>query len=68
MIESTVIRFEASDIEPAIDDDLGLLVMQTTQDGRVAIHMRRDVFVSLFERMQIALGDKASRATPQSDD
>ena len=60
MTEPTVIRFEATDIDPDLTDDHALLVMETAENGRVAIHMQRTVFVALFERMQ-------TRAPPRSD-
>lgn len=55
MTKPTVIRFEATDIDPTVSDDLGLLVMETVDDGRIAIHMQRSVFVALFEQMRVAL-------------
>lgn len=55
MIEPTVIRFEATDVDPTVSDEFALLAMDTVSDGRVAVQMRRSVFVALFERMQQAL-------------
>ncbi|MGE0749172.1 MAG: hypothetical protein AB7K64_01125 [Variibacter sp.] len=59
MSESNVIRFEAKDIEPNVSGDLALLVMDTAKDGQVTVWMRRPVFAALFERMRLALDDKA---------
>ena len=55
MAKPTVIRFEATDIDPSVSESLAILVMETVEDGRIAIHMRRPVFVALFERMRVAL-------------
>jgi hypothetical protein len=55
MTEPLYLEAEASDIEPALFDTAAVLEMQTDQ-GRIAVHMQRHVFVALFERMRIALG------------
>jgi hypothetical protein len=56
MTQSTVIhRVEATDVEPSVSGDLGLLIMETGHNGCIVAHMRRDVFAVLFERMRIAL-------------
>jgi hypothetical protein len=54
MIEPTVIRFEATEITADVLDGVALLTMQTVKDGRVAVHMQRDVLVALAAEIRHA--------------
>jgi hypothetical protein len=54
MTEPTVIRFEATEIEPALSGDLGFLTMQT-REGKIVVWMRRPVFEHLAEQMRNVL-------------
>jgi hypothetical protein len=58
MIEPTVIRYEATEITANAFDDTAVLVMQTALDGRVAVHMQRDVLVALAAEIQLALAEE----------
>jgi hypothetical protein len=49
--ESTVTRFEATDIGADADQEVALLLIETEERGRVAIHMQRAVFDTLCERI-----------------
>ncbi len=58
MTEPLYLEAEASDIEPLLFEVAAVLEMDTDK-GRIAVHMQRDVFVALFERMRISLGPEA---------
>ena len=68
MTKVNVIRFEATDIAPGLSEDTAFLTMDTKEDGRVTVHMKRPVFELLFESMQLALNEEALRASPQTTD
>jgi hypothetical protein len=64
MPEPTVIRFEATEaLADLLDDQTAMLTMQT-KEGRIAVWMKRPVFVSLFREMQHALGQEPGSALP----
>ena len=66
--EPTEIRFDAINFEADVDQEIGLLVMETKKQGRVAIHMQRAVFDALFERMQLALEQSTALDPDHSTD
>ena len=50
----TVIRFEATEIEPSLMNGHAMLIM-TTKEGRIGVVMQRPVFDALFVQMRHAL-------------
>lgn len=66
--QPTEIRFDATNFEADADQEIGLLVMETEKQGHVAIHMRRAVFDTLFERMRLALEQSTALDPDHSTD
>lgn len=65
MTKPTVIRFEATNIEADLVEDIGLLTMDTPE-GRIAVWMKRDVLETLYVRMRIALELADPHVPPQT--
>ena len=65
---STGFRFEATNFDADADQEIGLLMMDTEKQGRVAIHMRRDVFDTLLKRMRSALEQSTALDPDHSTD
>jgi hypothetical protein len=63
MLNPTTIRFEASDAQPMLLENAALIVLETAE-GRVALQMPREVFVSLFRQMQVALEQPVGPSVP----
>jgi hypothetical protein len=55
MTDANTIRYEATDIDPDISGNVPFLIMDTAENGRLTVWMRRPVFDALFERMRHAL-------------
>ena len=58
MIETTVIRYEATEITADVFDGTAVLTIQTVLNGRVVVHMQRAVLVDLAAGMQHVLGEE----------